>query len=460
MDIFSNVISGSSNPGLAGNIRVAKANLSDQISNSDVFENHIDKNIDENQTENTQRVANNTSDSVQSSSDNNRGNAGQNHSNSEQNNNSAQDQDNSNADGSGQNASRQDNASDTSSETAQNQQTETDTDLSEQVLNQGQLQLLQVAEQGLSESSARLGEAIINQGLATNLKLNETAELAAQKEQADLLAGKQGTLAGLSKNSANLLDQDGYLETFKQIIAGQKLNNANNGAAADGGLEAQLAALQGDAELGQDNSQSLDDLRLASLNALLNQGKKSADTQGPDKVIDVFTQGPSTLHQTAQNTSPLTSGVVNPAGLPQHTPQVPISSVAVHIAAQAQNGVRRFDIRLDPPELGRIDVRLDVARDGSVNTHIIVERSETLDLMQRDARQLERALNESGLDTKEGELTFSLKDQGFADDHNEHYEEEGQGKDTLDDEEHAIQSKYVVQVNDSTGRITNLDIRI
>lgn len=95
-------------------------------------------------------------------------------------------------------------------------------------------------------------------------------------------------------------------------------------------------------------------------------------------------------------------------------PQVPVHGLAVHIAQQAQNGVKRFDIRLDPPELGRVEVRLDVTREGQVTTHLVVERSETLDMLQRDARSLERALQNAGLDLSEDGMTFSLKDQGLA----------------------------------------------
>ena len=98
------------------------------------------------------------------------------------------------------------------------------------------------------------------------------------------------------------------------------------------------------------------------------------------------------------------------------TPQLPVNSLAVHIAQQAQNGVKRFNIRLDPPELGRLEIRLDVTREGQVTTHLIVERVETLDLLQRDARALERALQNAGLDTSEDGLKFSLKDQGLAHD--------------------------------------------
>jgi flagellar hook-length control protein FliK len=97
-----------------------------------------------------------------------------------------------------------------------------------------------------------------------------------------------------------------------------------------------------------------------------------------------------------------------------NTPHVPVGALAVHIATQANNGARRFEIRLDPPELGRIDVRLNVSRDGQVMTHLVVERAETLELLQRDARQLERALQDAGLNTSEENMKFSLKDQALA----------------------------------------------
>ncbi|MPZ41010.1 MAG: hypothetical protein GEU95_23785 [Rhizobiales bacterium] len=53
---------------------------------------------------------------------------------------------------------------------------------------------------------------------------------------------------------------------------------------------------------------------------------------------------------------------------------MPLESIAVEIAARAQNGRNRFEIRLDPPELGRIDVRLDIDRSGQVTSRLVVER--------------------------------------------------------------------------------------
>jgi hypothetical protein len=91
---------------------------------------------------------------------------------------------------------------------------------------------------------------------------------------------------------------------------------------------------------------------------------------------------------------------------------VPISDLGVEIVARANEGSNRFDIRLDPPELGRIHVQLDVDRDGNVASRLIVDRSETLDLLRRDSPALERALQSAGLKTGDGGLSFTLREHG------------------------------------------------
>jgi flagellar hook-length control protein FliK len=95
-------------------------------------------------------------------------------------------------------------------------------------------------------------------------------------------------------------------------------------------------------------------------------------------------------------------------------PTVPIAGLAVAIASRAQAGSSQFDIRLDPPELGRIDVRLGVDRDGQVTSHVTVDRADTLQLLQSQQPQLEHALHQAGLKTADNGLQFTLRDQSFA----------------------------------------------
>ncbi len=104
-----------------------------------------------------------------------------------------------------------------------------------------------------------------------------------------------------------------------------------------------------------------------------------------------------------------------PKALPAayQNPQLNLPHLAFEIARQLQQGSSRFQVRLDPPELGRIDVRMDIDSGGNVNARLTVERSETLDLLQRDQRALERALAQAGLEGAKTNLEFSLKQNPF-----------------------------------------------
>jgi flagellar hook-length control protein FliK len=93
---------------------------------------------------------------------------------------------------------------------------------------------------------------------------------------------------------------------------------------------------------------------------------------------------------------------------------VPLSGLAVEIAVSAKSGKSRFEIRLDPADLGRIDVRIDVDRNGQVTSHLTVEKPETLSMLRQDAPQLQRALDDAGLRTGNGGLQFSLRDQSSS----------------------------------------------
>jgi flagellar hook-length control protein FliK len=110
------------------------------------------------------------------------------------------------------------------------------------------------------------------------------------------------------------------------------------------------------------------------------------------------------------------AGSLNPVNLraanegPNNSVQLNAQAIGVEIASRAKEGMRRFDIRIDPPELGRVDVRLEVGADGKTSLRLVVERPETLDLLQRDARNLERAMQSAGLQTDESGLEFSLRD--------------------------------------------------
>ncbi|MEQ9518537.1 MAG: flagellar hook-length control protein FliK [Parvibaculum sp.] len=135
-------------------------------------------------------------------------------------------------------------------------------------------------------------------------------------------------------------------------------------------------------------------------------------TNGLPAGMDFDQLGLSSAGQTAstpQNSNPVLVRFGVLPGQAQAT-QVPNTAIALQIAKHVAKGVSTFEIRLDPAELGRVDVKLELAQDGRTTAHLVVERPETLDLLQRDAKALEQALRDAGLNTDETTLKFSLDD--------------------------------------------------
>ncbi len=88
------------------------------------------------------------------------------------------------------------------------------------------------------------------------------------------------------------------------------------------------------------------------------------------------------------------------------------TQVAAEIARNLKDGQTRFQMRFDPPELGRVEVEMKVSHDGKVQAHLRVDRPETLDMFLRDQRGLERALEAAGLNPDSDNLQFSLRQDG------------------------------------------------
>jgi len=140
----------------------------------------------------------------------------------------------------------------------------------------------------------------------------------------------------------------------------------------------------------------------------VSQGASTPATSDASTIAQApFINVPLPAPTTAANATPINvANLTVVAG-----PAVPLNGLAVEIAANSKAGNSRFQIRLDPPDLGRIDVRLDVDRNGQVTSRLFVEKSETLDLLRRDAPQLHQALQDAGLKTSDHGLQFSLRDQ-------------------------------------------------
>ncbi|NKD54456.1 MULTISPECIES: flagellar hook-length control protein FliK [unclassified Haematospirillum] len=105
-----------------------------------------------------------------------------------------------------------------------------------------------------------------------------------------------------------------------------------------------------------------------------------------------------------------TTSTFRPTQTPKTPDPSPVEQIRLKITKGAING-DTIRIQLRPETLGKVDIRLEV-HEGRVSAHVVAETRDALDLLKADARNLERALQDSGLKADSGSLNFSLRGEG------------------------------------------------
>ena len=153
------------------------------------------------------------------------------------------------------------------------------------------------------------------------------------------------------------------------------------------------------------------------------QHPSSVDTAASTKPADSFGHQTSSLAASGVEITPVAGsaspgtplGIDSPAaanaaarnGAPAFVPVA--EQVALQFSRALASGTDHITIRLEPESLGRVDVQVELTKDGRLTAMFIADRPETLDMLQRDARVLERALNDAGLRADSGGLSFNLR---------------------------------------------------
>ena len=225
-----------------------------------------------------------------------------------------------------------------------------------------------------------------------NLVSKPSAMLVATGPAADdaSVAGAKAQAGGTAQSGG----QQGANASTVAQAATDAAGLANNGAAgqipsgaATAGLNATAAASYGVAQ------------------STANSGAVTMDSPAPVAPI-----GGAGLARTASPVQPLSA-----ATRPTPVTQPVVDQLAVHIVKAAAAGMDKISITLRPAALGHIEIQLELSHDGRIAAVVTAEKSETLELLQRDARGLERALQEAGLRTDSDSLNFNLRGEGSDD---------------------------------------------
>lgn len=85
--------------------------------------------------------------------------------------------------------------------------------------------------------------------------------------------------------------------------------------------------------------------------------------------------------------------------------------IKVNLVRAMNGNQNHISIQLDPAELGKVDIKMEWQANGKTTVAVIVEKAETYDLLQKDYKELAKALGNAGLNVESGDLEFNLQQQ-------------------------------------------------
>ncbi len=193
---------------------------------------------------------------------------------------------------------------------------------------------------------------------------------------------------------------DALKKAFKAFDTAESQASAATDKSA---LNRAVAAYGGSSEAGDFGMSSENDGGLVGLT-------KQPTAQAGSSAADVFLNN---LTHGGKVSEPLSSAVVaakNP--VPNSLSQNPTAAeqVSLRITNALESGESRITLHLDPADLGKVEIKLNLNhgdRHGFVQ--VTADRPETLQMLKSDSRILERALNDAGIQTNSGSLSFNLR---------------------------------------------------
>ena len=284
---------------------------------------------------------------------------------------------------------------------------------------QSNAQLAALLQTLQTQAAAMTGDATPSDAAADAQQASQTTDSAATS--AAPATGQTNTASQTTRTPFSLTNQQA-LQTFStptaQVAPAHSGSGSNAGSQGQSGQHGATANAQTDAQTGAQTASN------GSSDAASGTTTQPTFLQvAHDQSIVLQNTGTTAAQNNAANAVAATTPAQAPAqpvaanlqvGPATQTanPTPDIHSLAVNIATQSQAGAKQFDIRIDPPELGRVDVRLTVDNAGKAQAHLAVDKPQTLELLQRDSGNLARALKESGVQLSNNGLQFSLKGQG------------------------------------------------
>lgn len=270
---------------------------------------------------------------------------------------------------------------------------------------------------------------------AVRAEVEESAGQTAVESQASGLAKAMGdgnrtqVSVSVTNESQTLVSKPGPTLSANTVISGEGSSQSSGGqntnthsqggghaataqtaaqqaqAAATQSQGAQNAATQASAQTGTD-ARGLVQVQAASSNAGSTVHAGGGESGGQSGTGGV-TGGQQSQQTQAQSEANQANNTQKPAR-PGHSV---VDQVTVKITKAIQAGNDKITIQLRPANMGRVEVKMELSQDNRLVALVTADSRETLELLQKDSRELQRALQEAGLRTDAGDLNFNLRGQ-------------------------------------------------
>ena len=115
-----------------------------------------------------------------------------------------------------------------------------------------------------------------------------------------------------------------------------------------------------------------------------------------------------------------------------------VDQITIQISKALNAGNDKISIQLKPADLGRVDIKMEVGHDGRVVAIVTADNKQTLDLLQKDSKELQEALMQAGLKTDDDSLSFNLREKN---DGEEMQMSEGNGNNKREEDELTLEEE-------------------
>jgi len=259
------------------------------------------------------------------------------------------------------------------------------------------------AKEAMSQQAADLGQKLNNDkpmAVKVNVKtagtVADTQSNLSQSMVAEL--GEEAVVKkGPNKNQSAEVAAKAAANQARQATAQAEQQVNANAAAQTNTQNTQTQAAQAGAAQAKGAGQ-VNAAQTATSTQALSQGGESANA------------GPANSTQQTQQTEQAKAAQA-PRPAQTFKPTTVVDQVSVQITKALHMGADKISIQLRPDSLGKIEVQLATQKDGPTLVTIIADRADTLDLLKNDSRELQKALQQAGLDTDAGSMEFSLREQ-------------------------------------------------